>query len=81
LNGVIVVPWITVSPVQLIPGWTCDSRMIGPPAARAAFAGRHSPASTKIVSSRIRNFEGHFQAPSAAPRGTGQDTRTSTVAG
>ena len=54
LNDEIVVPWITVSPVQFIPGWTCDSGMIGPAAAHAALAGRHSPPSTRKMSRRTR---------------------------
>ena len=43
-NVEIVVPWMTVSPVQFIPGLTCDSGMIGPPCAWAPAADSDSTA-------------------------------------
>ena len=62
LNDVIVVPWITVSPVQFIPGWTWDSGMIGPPPwASAALAGSNSPASTNRIEQSYADGEPPFR--------------------
>jgi hypothetical protein len=53
-NGEIVVPWMTVSPVQSMPGETSDSGMIGPPSARATPAGTRRPTEARRMRSRRR---------------------------
>ena len=47
------VPWITEYAVQCIPAWTCESAMIGSPAARAGAAGTRR-AATAAASGRTR---------------------------